>query len=551
MSKKFFNFLAVVSIFLILGFFFIYSQEEKKFSRDLLIQDLRQLAQIFEAAHPDPHVRGGGKIAFHRRFQNTLRTIPEEGMTVKEFYKHLLPFVASLGDGHTSVFPGEIAGFDAPGLPLGMNVVESCLYVTAVDDKNLEHILGAKLLSVEGIPFKELVRRQGSMEGWDNEYQNLARLCRSLRTKPRLEILLPEWKDQKNIHVGLKLKTGEEKEFMFVIPEKAPVNFITPPSNIKLPSVEKTDFVYDFLDEKNAILRIDGMFSYRENFEYFSAMGVDWTRAHAAKVYEKFHGRSAPDNIKDVISGIPSATETFRSLVVNMKKADTKTLLIDVRKNGGGNSLMTRILLYFLYGKKAVESLDMGYSVKKYSAFYFEQFKEENLERINAGQSFPLTIDDYDFSGELDFLSKGKAATDREREAQKYLQLIPTFLEEYKSAKYEHYYLPKNIVVLCSALTYSSGYDLVVSFYKMGATLVGVPSSQAGNCFGDVLMFKLNNTGISGQVSYKQMLAFPNDPERGRLLRPHFELTYIKLASYGFDPNAEILLALEIAAKQK
>jgi len=87
--------------------------------------------------------------------------------------------------------------------------------------------------------------------------------------------------------------------------------------------------------------------------------------------------------------------------------------------------------------------------------------------------------------------------------------------------------------------------------YKLGAILVGVPSGQAGNCFGDVLMFKLNNTGISGQVSFKYMLTFPNDPEKGRVLRPNYELTYDKLASYGFDPNAEILLALEIAAIQK
>ena len=55
---------------------------------------------------------------------------------------------------------------------------------------------------------------------------------------------------------------------------------------------------------------------------------------------------------------------------------------------------------------------------------------------------------------------------------------------------------------------------------KLGAMLVGLPSNQAGNCFGDVLMFKLNNAGISGQVSYNQRLAFPNDPEiRKRLSR--------------------------------
>jgi len=66
----------------------------------MLIQDVRQLAQIVESAHPDPYIRGGGKIAFLRRLQKALGSIPQVGMTAEEFYKHLLPFIAALGDGH-------------------------------------------------------------------------------------------------------------------------------------------------------------------------------------------------------------------------------------------------------------------------------------------------------------------------------------------------------------------------------------------------------------------------------------------------------------------
>jgi len=159
--------------------------------------------------------------------------------------------------------------------------------------------------------------------------------------------------------------------------------------------------------------------------------------------------------------------------------------------------------------------------------------------------------DEPNFKGELNFFDKNLYVKEYEKENEEYLKMMPTFMEEVKSRKYDGFYLPEKVLVVCSPGTYSSGYDLAVLLYKLGAILVGVPSSQAGNCFGDVLMFKLNNTGISGQVSFKYMLAFPNDPEKGRVLRPHYELTYDKLASYGFDPNAEILLALEIAAIQK
>lgn len=46
----------------------------KEISREKLIADVRQLSDILEKAHPDPYLRGGGKIAFHRRLQKTVRT---------------------------------------------------------------------------------------------------------------------------------------------------------------------------------------------------------------------------------------------------------------------------------------------------------------------------------------------------------------------------------------------------------------------------------------------------------------------------------------------
>ena len=38
---------------------------------------------------------------------------------------------------------------------------------------------------------------------------------------------------------------------------------------------------------------------------------------------------------------------------------------------------------------------------------------------------------------------------------------------------------------------------------------------------------------------------FPDNPEKAHVLPVDVPLTYERLASYGFDPNAEYLLALE------
>lgn len=76
---------------------------------------------------------------------------------------------------------------------------------------------------------------------------------------------------------------------------------------------------------------------------------------------------------------------------------------------------------------------------------------------------------------------------------------------------------------------------------------MGIPSSQAGNCFIDTLHFRLDKTGIRGNLSYKASRSFPGDPEMGEVLRPHRELTYEIAASMDFDPNASVLLALQLA----
>jgi len=80
---------------------------------------------------------------------------------------------------------------------------------------------------------------------------------------------------------------------------------------------------------------------------------------------------------------------------------------------------------------------------------------------------------------------------------------------------------------------------------KHGAVLIDVPSAQAGNCFIDSLPYRLDHSGLGGSISYKWSRLFPEDPERGKLLRPQIEPTYASLANMGFDPNATVRLALE------
>jgi hypothetical protein len=122
----------------------------------------------------------------------------------------------------------------------------------------------------------------------------------------------------------------------------------------------------------------------------------------------------------------------------------------------------------------------------------------------------------------------------------------PTFLAELKSGAYAGYYTPKKVIVATSHETYSSGFTMLRYLYKCGATVVGSPSAQSGNGFGNGSMFTLKNTGIRLMISKNAYVVFPKEPNKRKQIFAHHELTYEKLKSYGFDPQAVVLYALDL-----
>jgi len=517
--------------------------------RDLLIQDVRQLANIIESSHPEPYLRSGGRIAFNRRLQQTLASIPEEGMTAPEFFALLSPLVASVRDAHTALDPLHSPDPYAPGgIPLYFAAVEDRLWVRGVPDEAGRDLLGATLISVQGVPVDELIRRVSRLCGADNEYTALASLGTTgyLWHAEGLAELVPEWKDRRRVKVRLTMPSGDEVEREFDVPMEMDFPLVGPPTSLDLPSTDKCDFVYDFLDDGGevALLRIDGMTGFREDFEL---EGTSTSMEGLQYAWERYHGTECPEDVSEAIAGIPSATETFRSLVKDMRASDTQTLIVDVRRNGGGNSLMQDMLLYFLFGEdayywaKGLTATD----VVKLSDLYFETRTHASFQQADDAVSFPLRENDYDFQYDCTDQPDKLASLGLRDLMESYLALMPTFYQEYETGTYAGHYCPEKIVVLCSEMTFSGGFTLMWCLQEFEATIAGTPSAQAGNGFMDALRFTLENSGLEGQISSKQVSYFPGDPEKGEILRPDIELTYEYLASKDFDRNATVLLALE------
>jgi hypothetical protein len=529
--------------------------DTRKIDRDSLVADVRQLANLIEQVHPDPYIKGGGKTAFHRRLQSTLAKIPTEGMTRVDFYRLLRPFVTAIGDAHTWLQSAYGWTSDVPGgIPLYFGVVGTDLYVFAVPEEQYRPLIGSILISVEDVPFPEVLNRSRSMISAENEYQLLRNLAYTgfLFWRPFLADLLPEWQDTTQVRIVLRDKDGQEAEHFIPVPSQLPEKWIKPESRVQRTPPYPKGFDYTFLDveRKTAMLVVDDMQSYREMYEGWFANNPSDAEQAIREMYRRIHQTGAPDDIEAAMAGIPSATETFRALVKEMREAGTRTLLVDLRYNDGGNSAMYNILLYFLYGKEVLWRAKLQLTeIERYSEYYFKKNSPEDFERINLGRAVPFAITDYNFSGDWygriqqDSMALNQIKTEflfRE------LDKMPTFAQEYHSGNYEGHYLPANVMVLSSPQTFSSGYTLMYYIFRAGAKIIGTPSAQAGNCFGEPVSFELKHSRLTGTISHKQFVYFHDDPEMGRALQPHFPMTYDKLKSYAFDPNAEILLALDM-----
>jgi hypothetical protein len=522
-------------------------------SRSFLVDDVRQMASILEATHPDPYMNSGGKVAFHRKMQDLIRNIPEEGMTRIEFYRHLTPLLALLRDGHTSLWAPFSLNPDSPeGVPLYFQAVEGILYVAGVIDPAHKNLIGSRLFAVESVPVDVLLDRQSQIRGYDNEYQLLRYLGYdgSLWYRPLLEHLVPEWGGGP-IQVSLLDPEGAVISMEFEPNQKGQQALTIAPTSIELPSTDRSDYVYRFLDEdkETVLLLIENMYAYRETFEMEARTQKSIRTDLAKHLYRRYNETPPPSATDELIAGIPSATELFRELAVQMKESQTENLIIDLRRNQGGNAFISTILFYFLYGNEELIdfSNEKSIFIRKYSPLFWRQYRGWNIRNINKHQAIRLLEEDYDFSGYPEqgtSMNRDTAVRIIEDEA----STAVTFWEEYQSGEYAGYYRPRNIFLLSSPITNSSGYAFMYDHWAAGGKLVGIPSSQAGNGFGAWVGFRLTHSWLSGGISHLYITHFRDNPELGQTFRPDFELNYDNLKSLDFDPNAEVIHALNLTS---
>jgi len=550
------------------------SVKAQHISKHHAIEDARQMVQVIEECHPDPYTAMGGKIQFHLAFRNMLERIPEQGMGVEDFWWMLSGFTAKIKDGHTFVRPIKYPDTEFPGgIPMQFSIMaDSAIVVSKVSRPEHEKFIGCRVLKIDNYTMQDLLKRVGTLYPVENGFDCFRNLRVYLWYADYMKRLIPEWIPGEP--VSMDIADNNSSTHTIILNTDTSAVYKThgiAESAVDLPGTRTCDFVFDWIgpDSDIGYMRIDKQDEFREYAQQAVAnlnaiQNPGTLRAYRQQYlkyahawYSRYHEVQGPDSLELLIQGLPSFTEFMTGVSKQLKDNRTDYLIIDVRNNRGGISLMSDILIYFLFGKDALAKTDAENIVISYhSELNMKTATSLDIDTINkerkGKQAVPLSTGDYDFYSMKIWEKMNKTSHYPLIPASTY-RTAPDFYHEYKIGTHAGFYTPGHIYVIGSDKTFSAGFETLSRLVKCGAAFAGVPSGQPGNCFGMGIqpVTGLNHSHIPFQVSVKKILSFPGDKERGRLLKPDTPLDFKTYEKYNYDPNAPLLMILDIITAGK
>ncbi|HEX2983374.1 MAG TPA: S41 family peptidase [Ignavibacteriales bacterium] len=529
--------------FILLNFSILYGQQF--IPHDKLAQDFDSLVVLLEKTHPDPYMPFGGKMAFHKKALSSRSQIPESGMSKADFYFLLSGFVSKLHDGHTYIdYPIEHDKQEEKILPVKFTIAGDCLFIKEAQ-AGYEQYLGYRLQGVNGISINDFLEKIQFIEPCENIYGAYSSLRKTLFLKSLTQRLFPGIKN--SIDCELLSPSGEKTSTVLTYAEdNKSIKWSSFPSQIKNVQNDSVLFAYQFLDDKKETAYfIFNAVNAREGFEYMKAYNMDY-RNQLNNIYARYcPAQPKPINDDIAIANLPSLTETFWNMLTEMKKADSKYLIIDLRQNGGGMTPITIPTLYMLTGDKYFSYIPNIEYNTLISGLWLDKFRM-TLEDLNKRNGSSYILGDYRFSYFMPQDTTIPVPERREDYLNSWAERKQSGTALLRQLGGKSLYSPK-IVVLTSPLTFSAAFHYAYMLKNLcGAVIVGIPSRQAGNTGMETTVFKLKNSGISGSISNTYQLFFPADPTPGKTLQPDYLLNWNDYKKYHFDKQMEILYIMDL-----
>lgn len=411
---------------------------EKKYTEIELNKDLDYLVHSIIETHPNPFTIITRKQFF--KDVNKIKSNLKNGLNYGEFYKSIAPLVASISDGHTSIkFPGSKKLFnnDSQLFPFSATCDFKKKSITLKEyiNENSPIPANSELISINGISSKKIIEKIiENTSGENREYR-----LKMGSDFTFFGIILKTYFDF-NGNFEIKYKSNDKIENK-TIEAISFQKFIDIVKSKKSPTNQVIDDSADYIlnikpEIKTAII----------NFKYFNDP-------------EKF----------DVF---------LKKSFDTINKIGIENLIIDIRANGGGNSVLGDQLFKYI-AKKPFNQFEKN-TVK------FSQLQKDYYEQ--------KCKEDSTFCETYKYLSKQKNG-----------DIVNFKSEEIITPKSSPNHFDGKIYLLTSLRTFSSASNFAQCFknYKMG-TIIGEETGGWIVCYGDKIITKLPITEMPLTISTKK-----------------------------------------------
>lgn len=509
--------------------------------KDSLAADFTYLVNALEETHPDPYSGFGGKVFFHKEATDLLDNLRENPCTTQEFCFKVSAFLANIQDGHTALDYSTATDNSVKRyLPLQIRVIPGHLILSGLP-ANRKEFLGSRIDCINGESVDVLLQHTAKTIACENAYGSYAQLSANLCHPSLNTKLFPD--EQESMLFTVETPAGVKESFRLdYINREEWKNY----SLSKLPEWDKVPsssyMSYTYLDSQKQVMlfKLTSIMA-RENFEVTIRNGWDNAYGQLKDFYQSTLKKEMPADTIQALAGVPSFSEVFLQMLKDMKKNKSQVLIIDLRFNGGGWTPITLPALYMLYGDKYLKT-DMKTTGYKLISPLLLKKQGETLEEFNKHYDPRYKIGDY-----MTMASNAPDTSDMEALRHNFTKHCMSHTKaELEKQSGDPAYSPAHVYVLTDEWTFSAAFHFAFYLWKMGATIVGVPTRQAPNTFMETTPYYLPYTKLSGSISNNLQQFLPAKDRRAKTFWPDLMLSYEDYKKYNFDKHAEIQYLLDL-----
>ena len=469
--------------------------------QDSLLQDYDYFFSQLEQIHPDPYSAFGGKDEFDKAVKHLRdELVSRDSMTLNEMQVEVTRLISVLHDGHTYMgYDNAPKKVEDQWVPLKFKVIPEGIIVNGYTPE-LESLKGAMLREVEGEALESVLDRLDKLVISENRYGLMRNACRNIGNTNTLRQLFPTFNKEQ---VSMRFRMANSKDTLVSLPFYPNGPFWK-------------NIVWTSADERFP----------HKNFEY---RFVDDSKQTMVMCINSIVSADIPNLENYGLKSDVIVADVFAKMLREMKAANSPRLIIDLRGNGGGWTMIMYAALYELYGKRFMNT-DLGmHSATKVSEGWLKK-NNMSLEQLNQNRGTTLKMGD--------FIEQSSSISTFDW----FMCADMSILEAQNG---EPIYTPKEIYVVTDVQTFSAAFHTAYMMWKMGAKVIGVPSGQAPNTYMEVTRFKLPNTNLECSVSNSLQSCFPKGHAKAKIFTPDFQLTYKDYQKYNFSKDAELLYILD------